>query len=107
MQSTRRFRVWVLGFSAPPFSAPGVYPDPVEALSVSSALSFSFFPKNKKSQAPPSSTWDPHLKTCHPEAIRQGWLKDLNVNSGNAASVQAPLCGGHLQVALRPVAGPK
>jgi len=44
---------------------------------------------------------------CHPEAIRQGWLKDLNVNSGNAASVQAPLCGGHLQVAISPVAGPK
>ena len=48
----------------------------------------------------------PQLNACHPEAIRQGWLKDRNVNSGKHASPQAILCSGHLQVAiLRDAAG--
>jgi hypothetical protein len=42
----------------------------------------------------------PQLNASHPEAIRPGWLKDLNVNSGPRASPQAILCSGHLQVAI-------
>jgi hypothetical protein len=38
-------------------------------------------------------------KTCQPEAIRRGWLKDLNVNTSDDASSLAILCSGHLQVA--------
>ena len=60
----------------------------------------------KRSPIAPSAI-APLPRACHPEAIRQGWLKDLNVNSGKAASLQAPLCGGHLQAAMRPVAGAK
>jgi len=58
----------------------------------------------KRSPIVPSAI-APLPRACHPEAIRPGWLKDLNVNSGKAASVQAPLCSGHLQVAISPVAG--
>jgi hypothetical protein len=48
----------------------------------------------------------PRRNACHPSAIRQGWLKDLNVDSGEHASPQAILCSGHLQVAiLRAAAG--
>jgi hypothetical protein len=46
------------------------------------------------------------LNACHPEAIRQGWLQDLNVNSGEHASPPAILSSGHLQVTiLRDAAG--
>jgi hypothetical protein len=38
-------------------------------------------------------------QTCHPEAIRQGWLKDLNVNTSDDGSSMAILCGGR-QVAI-------
>jgi hypothetical protein len=60
----------------------------------------------KRSPIAPSAI-APLPRACHPEAIRQGWLKGLNVNSGKAGSVQAPLCSGHPQVAISPVAGPK
>ena len=39
-------------------------------------------------------------KTCHPEGIRRGWLKDLNVNISDDGSSLEILCGGRLQVAI-------
>ena len=38
-------------------------------------------------------------KTCHPQAIRRGWLKHLDVNMSDDSSSQAILSSGHLQLA--------
>ena len=38
-------------------------------------------------------------KTCHPQAVRGGWLKDLDVSMSDDSSSLAILCSGLLKVA--------